>query len=284
MINSQHTCNQLQKNIPYKDLYIYYLQGEATDPFLPKATGYIGNWQEDGFSFLFFSEPAESTIELLLKSRPELFLVDHYRMSYEEWQGQQLTAMRIGSLLIVPPWEKNIDSTEPQKTIFLDPGVVFGNGAHVTTRGCLQALEFVLRRDPLESAVDLGTGTGILAMAAVRLGCRRCLAVDFNYLAAKTALENVGLNRMDSQILVVNARAEYFLTVEAELIIANMHYDVMKRMVESKDFYSKKWYILSGLLRSEAKDIEDRIRRSGIELIKTWDHDGIWHTFLGKIR
>ena len=63
----------------------------------------------------------------------------------------------------------------------------FGNGLHPTTRDCVDALELVYSREKFDSALDLGCGTGILALAAVRLGCEKCLAVDFNMLAVKTA-------------------------------------------------------------------------------------------------
>jgi ribosomal protein L11 methyltransferase len=269
---------------PYRDLHIYYVQGSAEDPSLSAVEGFIGNWQEDGFSFLFFSQPAEGAVETLLKKRSDLFLLDRYQMRYEDWQGRETGSLEAGCFLITPAWGTPAASRPGLKPIFLDPGVVFGNGAHATTRACLEALEIVYDRQPVESVVDLGTGSGILAIAAVHLGCRRCLAVDFNYLAAKTALKNVRLNHMESRIMVINGRAEDFLSVESDLVMANIHYDVMNSLVVSEWFFTRKWYILSGLLRSEAARIRDRLEGLGIELVKAWDHDGIWHTFLAMMR
>jgi ribosomal protein L11 methyltransferase len=208
---------------PYKELYIYYLHGRLK--LVDKICGsdFIGNWQEDDFSFLFFSKPSPDKVSKILSSNPGLALLDEFHMTYDQWQGGKTVPEKIGRFVIVPPWKNNGKKRNffhEELTILLDPGVVFGNGLHTTTRDCLEALEIVFLRDCIEFAIDLGTGTGILALAASLLGCRSILAVDFNFLAANTALRNVRLNSLES--------------------------------------------------------------RNRINIIKTWECDGIWHTFLGK--
>ncbi|MFO8240994.1 MAG: 50S ribosomal protein L11 methyltransferase [Dissulfuribacterales bacterium] len=76
--------------------------------------------------------------------------------------------------MIVPPWGE-LDSNKQLNQIVLDPGVVSGNGLHPTTRDCLRALAYAARTRPFESVLDFGTGTGILAVAAVLLGAVRVL-------------------------------------------------------------------------------------------------------------
>jgi ribosomal protein L11 methyltransferase len=66
-------------------------------------------------------------------------------------------------------------------------------------------------------------------------------------------------------------------------VIANIHYDVMRQMIESQGFLSKKWFILSGLLRSEASRIEARLSYHSANIIEKMVKDGIWHTFFGSI-
>lgn len=68
--------------------------------------------------------------------------------------------------------------------------------------------------------MNLGTGTGVLALAAIKLGCRQAVAVDFNFLAARTALENVRLHHMDSRIPVINGQAEHCTDFPADLLVA----------------------------------------------------------------
>ena len=270
---------------PYKELYIYYLHGrlKLNDKICGKD--FIGNWQEDDFSFLFFSKPSPDEVSKILNTNTGLALLDEFHMTYDQWQGGETAPTKIGRFVIVPPWEKNgkkMNSCHKELTILLDPGVVFGNGLHTTTRDCIEALEMVFLRNCIESAIDLGTGTGILALAASLLGCGSTLAVDFNLLAAKTALRNVHLNSLGNRVLVAQGRAEDFIDPPSDLVIANIHYDVMKHLTASRSFYNKKWYVLSGLLRSQARDVSFNLSQNRISIIKTWECGGIWHTFLGK--
>jgi ribosomal protein L11 methyltransferase len=274
------------KSKSYEDLYIYYLEGRvfSTTGFFDHH--FIGNWEEEGSSFLFFSKPSEELVLSFVENHGGLKLLDHYKMSYEEWQGGKFSSLQIGRFTIIPPWDAdNADSVGPGdiNKIFLDPGVVFGNGLHPTTRDCIEALELLFSIESIESALDLGCGTGILALVAGKLGCRKCFALDFNLLASQTASNNVKLNGLMHKIIVAQARAENFVDIPTDLLIANIHYDVMKKLLESEGFFKEKWFILSGLLRSQAKDIAGRLQRSGVKILKRWEREGIWHTYFGKI-
>lgn len=204
-------------------------------------------------------------------------------MTYAEWQGGRIEPFRIGRFLLRPPWIE----AAPQKgemEIILDPGVVFGTGTHPTTADCLKAIDRVCTAKRIERMLDLGTGTGVLALAAAKLGCRQALAVDFNYLASVTTLENVRQNQMQARILVVNGRAEQHLDYPADLLVANIHYDVMRHLVRAPGFLEKAWFILSGMLRTDAKRISDYLANRPVTILDRWSEDGIWHTILGKTR
>ncbi len=96
-------------------------------------------------------------------------------------------------------------------------------------------------------------------------------------------MKNVRLNRMQDTVLVIQGLAEDFIDSPYDLVIANIHYDVMKQLVDAQGFLDKKWFILSGLLRTQAKDIAYRLSRHHVQIIKKWEQNGIWHTFLGRI-
>ena len=128
-----------------------------------------------------------------------------------------------------------------------------------------------------------GPVTGLLALAAAKLGCDRTLAVDFNFLAARTATRNIRLNRLGKKILAVQGRAEAFIECPADLVIANIHYEVMQHLVAAEGFLRKKYFILSGLLRSQAREIAARLSLQPVTIVQTWERDGIWHTFFGKV-
>lgn len=270
---------------PYKDLYIYYLQGRLKSGKEIFQENFIGNWEEDNFSFLFFSCPARHDVEKLLRTQPQLTYLDTFHMSYDQWQSERFTTIKHGKFCIRPAWEASVDQNpnfDDELTIFLDPGVVFGTGTHPTTCDCLKALELAITTRTLSTVLDLGTGTGLLALAAARLGCQKSLAIDLNLLAVKTAKNNVCLNKLEDKVLVAQGRAEDFIDCPAELVIANIHYDVMQNLIRSQGFLQKEGFILSGLLRSQAKAVADMLVQFSVKVIKTWTHDGIWHTFYGK--
>ena len=300
----------------YGELYIYYIQGRAGHEKEMFGPDFIGNWEEDGFSFLFFSKPAHGIVDEFLIGRDDLILLDDYQMSYEEWHGDMPAPFSVGSLSIVPFHGEesgappsvaldNDDSHAPPMTsvlpdpvvkdaafqgagvskpvyrvpIRIDPGVVFGVGNHPTTRDCMEALELVFSRGPVETALDIGTGSGILSLGAAALGCGYTLSMDLNFLAAKTAENNVRINGMEKRVGVVCGSAFDFMTWPFELLIANIHYDVMKSMMIPEVFCNKKYFILSGLLRSQAEKIARRLEEMPVEIEKRWSENGIWHTF-----
>ena len=121
----------------------------------------------------------------------------------------------------------------------------------------------------------------MLALAAAHLGAKKILAVDLNPLAVNTAQKNVHLNELRSVILVARSRAQDCIGFQADLVIANIHWEVMRELVLSDGFLQKKQFILSGLLRSQASDLAGIIAKLPVKIQKMWTQDGIWHTFYG---
>ena len=271
---------------PWDMLYIYYIEGTALTEKRDMGPDFIGNWMEDGFSFLFFSRPSESRVLSLLDDQTDLDLIDSYTMTYNDWLGEKPTTFHIGRFTISPPWE-NVDRfflpSFGAYHLVLDPGVVFGTGTHPTTRDCLEFLSLALRDRPVEKAMDLGCGTGLLSLAAARLNCPKVLAVDFNALAVRTTLRNIRLNRLDEKILAVQGLAEDFVDMEADLLVANIHYDIMKKILKAEGFIRKKRFILSGILNSQALRIEETLAALPVRILDHRCVGGVWHTFYGDI-
>lgn len=286
-MNDVHPRHHFSEDLPASpctDLFIYYLKGLAKTDGHNFGPAFIGTWLEDGFSFLFFCEPALSKVRQFISGLPHLELIDDYHMPYADWQGGVLGPGHFGGFFIAPPWSAPTEALSAEKwPIVLDPGVVFGSGTHPTTQSCLEALEFAFRFDSFASALDLGTGTGLLALAAARLGCSKIIAVDFNFLAVQTARDNIRRNRLEGRILAIQGLAQDFVCLETDLVVANVHYEVMTQLIDTEGFLSKKGFILSGLLRSQASDIFSKLLDKPVRIIKKWELEGIWHTFFGKI-
>ena len=274
----------MNKNGPYRDLYIYFIDGRVRVEDEPEfEEGFLGNWVEDESSFLFFSYPAVDWISALVAKIPELNFVDEYHFSYDQWQGCELEPFTMGDFLVTPPWKDQSD-IPGEKKILLNPGVVFGTGLHPTTKDCLRAMAHLRRCFDFRRVLDIGTGTGILALAAIRLGADKAIAVDLNPLSVKTARRNVALNGLEDHIRVVEGRAEDVLAERADLAIANIHYEVIVQLMAHEEFLSKPWVIISGLMRTQARDIKAEMEKRGMKLIQEWDKDMTWYTMLMKCR
>ena len=192
-----------------------------------------------------------------------------------------MSPLRIENLLISPPWHRP-KFAEGTFSMILDPGVVFGNGLHPTTRDCLKALCFIREKSFLRRVVDLGTGTGILALAAAILGAEKVLAVDLNPLCVRTAAQNVILNGLEKKIEVFGGRAEDFVKDPVDLVIANIHYEVILNLLEKKGICDSDRLIISGLMRSQWREVIPELSKNRFGIVKEWDHEMTWFTILAE--
>jgi len=250
----------------YKHLYIYEIGGVVDDESIA-SPDYIGCWNEGESSFLFFHADHGGLVEALVDVQPGLTLVDSYDMDYEDWQGGGIEPFRVGPLWFCPPTGDETQKPADCRLISFDPGVVFGTGLHPTTYDSLHLINNVFKAEIPETVLDLGTGTGILALACARLGAGKVVAVDINRLSVKTAAENVRLNYLEDIISVREASAEGTLSENADLAVMNIHYQVLDVLCRSEAFFEKHRVILSGLLRSDYFKILKRVRK-GFHLVE----------------
>lgn len=268
----------------YRDLYIYYLEGSLKreeEPHL--GLTFLGNWAEEDSSFLFFTQPSKHLVQRIIDKDKRLRLIDEFHFTYEEWIGGKVIPRKVSRFLIVPPWEDH-QQNEGELKMLLNPGVVFGTSLHPTTRDSLLALLEISDELPSYKVLDLGTGTGILAIGAALLGAKRVLAVDNNPLAVKTAILNVKLNGLEESIEVRENLAEDIVELPSDLLIANIHYDIILKLIKAGGFLKRKYFILSGLMRSQARNIKLELSQSPTEIIREWNNDTVWHTILGRVK
>ncbi|MGD9041239.1 MAG: 50S ribosomal protein L11 methyltransferase [Desulfobacteraceae bacterium] len=265
---------------PYGDLFIYHLKGQVKEEEeLSLGEHFQGNWVEGDASFLFFSVPSNQTVLKLIERRSDMELIEDYRFTYEQWQGSSLKPLLITDFVVHPPWEE-VDTGDKETEIILDPGMVFGTGLHPTTQDCLKAMVHVREKTRLKSVLDLGTGTGILALAAALLGAEKVKAVDLNPLSVKTAQRNVRLNGLEESIEVVEGSAEDFVEEKADLVLANLHHSVIVKLLNRPGFLEKTWHVISGLLRSQVREIRYKLGELGLPVIREWEQEGTWYTLL----
>ena len=183
----------------------------------------------------------------------------------ENWK-KYYKPFRIGSHLVVKPTWEPYEAREGDQIIELDPGMAFGTGTHETTHMCMQLLEKHLQ--PGMRVMDVGTGSGILAIAAARLGAREVLAIDIDPNAVKVAKENVALNQVQPQVRVVVGDLCKSEAMPCDLAVANIVADAICMLAGPLTRHLQKGRLLicSGIIREREQDVRDAAARAGYTL------------------
>lgn len=198
----------------------------------------------------------------------------------ENWK-KYFKAFEIGKKTAVTPSWEEYENTDNRKVIHLDPGTAFGTGTHATTSMCIEALEDEVIGG--ESVLDIGTGSGILAIAAVLFGAENAMGIDIDELAVETAKENAKINNVSDKITFFAGDLAEKVSGKYDIICANIVADVIIRLFENvKSFmHSDSRLIISGIINLREKDIEDAINRSGFKIIKK-SCRGEWFSYILK--
>jgi ribosomal protein L11 methyltransferase len=176
--------------------------------------------------------------------------------------------------LVAPPWSEIADGGGGRLVIRIEPGMAFGTGTHETTRLCLAAIE---KYSGGSSFLDVGTGTGILAIAAAMLNPRaRIEACDTDAEAIHIARENARANNVSERIAFRVGSIEETATASADLVCANLTADVIVPLLPALVNVSCGRLILSGILDSQAQWVTEHLHRLGITRPHEIAADGEW--------
>jgi|MudIll2142460700_1097286.scaffolds.fasta_scaffold37785_1 ribosomal protein L11 methyltransferase len=257
----------------YDLIHIYEFEGDLTkEASQITDDDYIGFWKEAGYSFLFFKEPKRALLEKLsVPIRSELTI------RHEDWEsGTPLGVLEVGRVTLHPPWLSSPATTDVQ--ISIDPGMAFGSGYHPSTKGCLVLLQDLFSKRTPARVLDLGTGSGVLSIACLKLGSERCYAVDNNNLAIEMARRNRVTNHVADNMHIVMGNGADFLHVPADLLVANIHHAVIDDLTSREAFFTKHYYLLSGLLGSEGARISEKLAPR-LRLLDTHS-ENYWFSYL----
>ena len=202
---------------PPEKLFIYEIVGRVYPPEALTREDFLGCWREGDYLYLFFGSPREAQVKAWVESLPEARYSSETELKYSDWEsGQPLQAASMAGFHLCPVWETPTPAAG-EIVIRMEPGLAFGSGYHPTTQRCLELLRRVYEVDAPRQVLDLGTGTGILALAALALGADRVIAVEYNELAVRTAARNLQHNQRAPAVHLIQADARDFAHLPAEL-------------------------------------------------------------------
>lgn len=184
----------------------------------------------------------------------------------ESWK-ENYKPIHAGRVTIVPEWI-DYEPRDGEYIVKIDPGMAFGTGEHESTKMCLQLLQALGVED--KSVIDIGTGSGILALASAKLGAKFVEAYDIDGNAVKAAKENAILNGLSDKLKVDNANLLDKTTGKFDIVLANITADVLITLSATLGYYMKKdgVVIISGIILKREDDVETAFVNAGYRIME----------------
>lgn len=186
------------------------------------------------------------------------------------------------NLYIVPTWENDsFELPNNANKIVLDPGMAFGTGGHPTTIIALRLIERYLKSN--QSVIDLGTGSGILTIAASILGASSIIATDIDQNSVNVAKDNLAENKVTNADLIVSNLFSNINDTQVDMIIANILPDVLLQLIPDASQYlnDQGLIILGGINQKAVEKITKSLVDNNFEIMQQMELDG-WYGLVGK--
>ncbi|HIE8424037.1 TPA: 50S ribosomal protein L11 methyltransferase [Clostridioides difficile] len=190
---------------------------------------------------------------------------------------------KVGQRVVVKPTWEDYAMQEGDLIIELDPGMAFGTGTHETTSMCIRELEKYVNKD--SKVFDIGCGSGILAIAATKLGAKEVVAVDLDEVAVKVAKENVLENKVEKSVSVMHGNLTDVIKDKADVIVANIIADIIKILAKDVQNFMKEdaIFISSGIILDKVEEVKESLIENGFEIVEV-QKLGEWSAIVSKLK
>ncbi|MDU2122664.1 MAG: 50S ribosomal protein L11 methyltransferase [Clostridium celatum] len=211
--------------------------------------------------------------------------VEHEKMHEEDWANtwkQYYKPSKVGEKIVVKPIWEDYEAKDGELVVDLDPGMAFGTGTHETTRMCIQALERYVKEE--STVFDVGCGSGILAIAAAKLGAKLAVGVDLDPVAVESSIENVGYNNLKN-IEILHGNLVEVIDGKADIVVANILAEIICILTDDVKRVLKDGgvFITSGIIHDRVDMVCEKLEATGFEVIEK-NRDGEWNCIVAKLK
>lgn len=209
--------------------------------------------------------------------------VTYRKMHEEDWANnwkQYYKPVKITDKIVIKPIWEEYEKKDDELIIELDPGMAFGTGTHETTRMCIKALDKYVK--PNTTVFDVGCGSGILAIAAAKLGANHVVGVDLDPVAVDSSKENISFNNLNN-IEVLEGNLLDVVSGKADIVVANIIAEIICVLTEDvkKALNEGGLFIVSGIIHDRVDMVKEKFAECGFEVMEI-NKDGEWNCIVAK--
>ncbi len=211
----------------------------------------------------------------------EVTLSEVYESEWKDVWKKYFKPKKIGKDVVVKPTWEEYTEQEGDVVIELDPGMAFGTGTHETTTMCIQAIEKYMDKEDI--LFDIGCGSGILSIAAAKLGAKKVIGVDLDEMAIRVSNENIELNNVGNTIDIRHGNLLEVVDEKADIIVVNIVADIIKMLAGDVKSALKEdgIFISSGIILDKIEFVTDALEEVGFEIIEL-ETKGEWACMIAK--
>ncbi len=254
---------------PVNDLVVGFLSDVGAEGFVEESNELSCYFSESKWKASFKTEVTKFLNSLKDEGKIDRFLVDVAEFRNQDWNKQweeSIVPVEVTkNVAIKPSWKEY--HGDARIVIEIDPKMSFGTGHHETTRMMVQLLEKFIKGG--EKILDIGTGTGVLAIAAIKLGASDCVAVDNDSWSIENAKENIDRNNVSDKVKLVSGEIAHAVQDEFDLVVANLNRNTLLHIKPEIYTRCKKGGVLfmAGVLTLDEKSTIAAYEETGFRLV-----------------
>ena len=212
-------------------------------------------------------------------------VIELEELDQQDWENawkQYYKPIKVSEKIVIKPTWEDYEAKLNELVIELDPGMAFGTGTHETTNMCIQALERHIKSD--DEVLDIGCGSGILSIAAAKLGAQSVVGVDLDPMAVRVAKGNTEQNDMLGFVEIRHGNLTEVVTHKANIVVANIIADIIIKLADDIADFMKEdgLFISSGIIMPRLEEVKAAIESKGFTILEV-NTQGEWACITAKV-